>query len=194
MVFSRNGAPKTWRSPYFAAEKTSQFRVSFAPRWPATPTATLRTWRPSRDCDPEGTLFAAREVGDREPVTEEERWVLSLPLVGDVKVESTISHLALMWVFFFRRRKNVGKNEEMTEDDIFCSSSYEDGRKENLMWQTLKSIFPNVTRNRWYTKINRLEIGDFLLASKAHWFICKRTMCGCKVRWLWLIWLDIVMM
>lgn len=43
------------------------------------------------DCDPEGTLFAAREVGDREPVTEEERWVLSLPLVGDVKVESTIS-------------------------------------------------------------------------------------------------------
>lgn len=95
---------------------------------------------------------------------------------------------------FFRRRKNVGKNEEMTEDDIFCSSSYEDGRKENLMWQTLKSIFPNVTRNRWYTKINRLEIGDFLLASKAHWFICKRTMCGCKVRWLWLIWLDIVMM
>ena len=47
------------------------------------------------DCDPEGTLFAAREVGDREPVTEEERWVLSLPLVGDVKVESTISHLAL---------------------------------------------------------------------------------------------------
>ena len=61
------------------------------------------------DCDPEGTLFAAREVGDREPVTEEERWVLSLPLVGDVKVESTISHLALMWVFFSAKEERRQK-------------------------------------------------------------------------------------
>jgi len=37
--------------------------------------------------DPEGTLFAARESAALEPVTEEDRWVLSLPLVGDVKVE-----------------------------------------------------------------------------------------------------------
>eukprot|EP00438_Fugacium_kawagutii_P002970 Skav230918 [mRNA] locus=scaffold2578:78071:82153:- [translate_table: standard] len=42
--------------------------------------------------DPEGTLFAApQQVSALEPVTEEERWVLSLPLVGDVKVESPIS-------------------------------------------------------------------------------------------------------
>lgn len=64
------------------------------------------------DCDPEGTLFAAREVGDREPVTEEERWVLSLPLVGDVKVESTISHLALgtwLWVFFSAKEERWQK-------------------------------------------------------------------------------------
>jgi len=37
--------------------------------------------------DPEGTLFAAQQVAGA-PVTEEERWVLSLPLVGDVKLES----------------------------------------------------------------------------------------------------------
>ena len=53
----------------------------------------------ANDCDPEGTLFAAREVGDREPVTEEERWVLSLPLVGDVRVESALSHWAEIWGF-----------------------------------------------------------------------------------------------
>ena len=65
------------------------------------------------DMDPEGTLFAAREVGDREPVTEEERWVLSLPLVGDVRVESTISHL---------------ENEEGCQGCLFlCSSVGETG-------------------------------------------------------------------
>lgn len=41
----------------------------------------------SECADPEGTLFAAQQVAGA-PVTEEERWVLSLPLVGDVKLES----------------------------------------------------------------------------------------------------------
>ena len=48
----------------------------------------------SECADPEGTLFAAQQVA--EPVTEEERWVLSLPLVGDVKLES---QSPLAWLF-----------------------------------------------------------------------------------------------
>ncbi|CAE7259035.1 proB [Symbiodinium pilosum] len=56
-----------------------------ATRTPKTQTSASVSEADSAEPEPEGTLFAAREGEQR---TEAERWILSLPVVGDVDVQT----------------------------------------------------------------------------------------------------------